>query len=397
MSFITKKIPSQVIAIADIGSYKIRVGICEFHGQELTLIGYGEKKQNIGDMSGQDIHSLPGVANTFCEAIKKAEKNAHTQIQNIVMNIPFDELFSAYETVEYTRKDNTFPIDQNELQNIIDYIEFHALKQQYRYIDRQYGYSSSQIDLVLSSVQKLSIDGNTSRKILGKTGAHIQSSLLNMCIPKDKYQMIQTLESAINKKITQVIPSEFALLKLSKQQRNIVIIDVGSCSTSIIVKKDGAHIGIQKLPLGIGSLIQNIQKKYPKTHTDIITSLDGDLYTNEKKDFIEVFLDSLGITLKEILQNQNCPNKFFITGGGANRFLTRCVEYMNLHLYDIKHIGSIQLLHTKDLSPKDEAEASISRSNLNIYAMMKAASEFITRIPDPIEKSLKKTVEKIHE
>ena len=70
---------------------------------------------------------------------------------------------------------------------------------------------------------------------------------------------------------------------------------------------------------------------------------------------------------------------------------------MNLHLYDIKHIGSIQLLHTKDLSPKDEAEASISRSNLNIYAMMKAASEFITRIPDPIEKSLKKTVEKIHE
>jgi len=395
MNFITKKIPSQNIGIIDIGSHKIRAWICSFENKELKLIGYGEKRQNIWDMTGPEIHNIEGVCKSVSAAIEKAEKNGGIKIENIIINIPFDELFVGFNTLKYIRQDNEHKIDKTELQQIVDHIEFHALNKQYKHIIKEYGYQSDDVRLILSSVQEIHLDNIKTKKILGKVGSQIHASLVNICIPEVKYNLIHTIESATAKKILQIIPSEFALFKLSNNQNNIVIVDIGSCSTSIIVKKKGQLIGIKKLSVGIGHLISQIQQGHPKTHANIIKSLDSDLYADEKKEFLSILADVIGISLSEILGSQNCPNNFFITGWWANQFLKRFIQYMDLSPYAVNHTGSRKILSACDLSEHTDIHDDASRSNLGIYAMMIAAMEFVKKEYDPIEDSLKKTVEKL--
>ena len=396
MNFITKKIPTQYVGIIDIGSSKIRVGICSFENKELTLIGYGEKRQNIGDMTGTEVNNIKWVCDSVTSAIEKAEKNGGVKIENIIINIPFDELFVGFNKLEYIRQDNELEIDTSELQQIIDYVEYHSLKKQYDHIFSEYGYHSDDVRLILSSVQEIYLDDTKTKKILHKPWARIDVSLINICIPESKYELIHTIESATNKKILQIIPSEFALYKITNQQKSIVIIDIGSCSTSIIVKKKGQLIGIKKLSVGIGHLISRIQQTHPKTHTDIIRSLESDLYRNEKKESLSIFGDVIGISLFEILwSKKNCPSKFFITGWWANQFLTRFVQYMNLASYGIGQIGTTKIVSASQLREDGDIHDNSSKSNLGIYAMMMAAREFIKKQRDPVEDSLKKTVEKL--
>ena len=68
---------------------------------------------------------------------------------------------------------------------------------------------------------------------------------------------------------------------------------------------------------------------------------------------------------------------------------------MNLASYGIGQIGTTKIVSASQLREDGDIHDNSSKSNLGIYAMMMAAREFIKKQRDPVEDSLKKTVEKL--
>lgn len=85
MNFIKKEIEANIIGIIDIGTYKARVAITQYKNKDLTLIGYGEKRQE-NNYDGD--HTLQ-ICENISDGIKKAELDGNIKINDIIINIPF--------------------------------------------------------------------------------------------------------------------------------------------------------------------------------------------------------------------------------------------------------------------------------------------------------------------
>ena len=111
MNFTKKKIKPEIIWIIDIWTYKSRTAITKYHNKELELIWYWEKRQ---DFLNNYKENLSWIIKNIEDSIVKAEKNWNIKIKNIVLNIPFEEVFFEVTKINYIRKDTSKKIDDEE-------------------------------------------------------------------------------------------------------------------------------------------------------------------------------------------------------------------------------------------------------------------------------------------
>ena len=408
MNFTTNKIASKIIWIIDIGSYKIRVWICKFHNWEFELIWYWEKRQDFKHITAiQDFINIKSICENISHAIKKAEDNCRKSIptfsiiENIVLNIPFEEIFIESNTVNYKRKnydeniiDNWKIINKYELLNILKYITETSINKHYNKIYNISWYNKEDLRLIIWWITEILADNKSTQTLLKKSPKEIDISILNIFIPESKYEIINSIWRALNKNIIKIIPSEFALTKLFEKKKEIVIIDLWSFYTSIIVKKNNQILWIRKISIWIDSLIKKIKNNHKITYIEIINSIDKNLYNEEKEKFLLIFTNILIITLEEILEKYICPNNFFMTWWWSNNFVKKYLKNINLNKNNLKIAKSIDFIKPEiefieNSSEEISMNSNYSKSNLNIYAMMVSTLDFIKKENDPIEKSLK--------
>ncbi len=386
MPFTQKKIAPKIIWIIDIWSYKIRVWICKIFNNELNLIWYWEKRQNTDDIVMHEFVNLEWICENINAAIDKAENDSGTKIHDIIINIPFEEIFFETSKINHIRSNPKVEITKQELTQIMEDVETQALKKHYKHIRSTSGYTKKDIRLIIWGISEIKIDKEKSKKLLKLSPKEINISLLNIFIPEAKYETIQTIWRVLGKNIKKIIPTEFAITKLFKKKQDVVVIDLWSTQTSIIVKKDNKIVWVKKYAFGIDSLIKKIRQNYNRTKIEIIKTIDQNIYELEKKEFLEIFENILVISLEEILWETLCPSDFFMIGWWSNKFLRDYLTHTNLNQYNLKVAKDISFI-TPTIEYFDNIDSS--KSNLNIYAMMMSTLSFIKKEKDPIEESLK--------
>ena len=386
MPFTQKKIAPKIIWIIDIGSYKIRVWICKIYNNELNLIWYWEKRQNSDDIVMHEFVNLEWICDNINLAIEKAEIDAGIVIQDIIINIPFEEIFFETSQINHIRQNSKISIDKKELIEMMQDVEYQALKKHYKHIRSTSGYTKKDLRLIIWGISELKVDKQKTKKLLKLSPKEVNISLLNIFIPETKYETIQTIWRVLGKNIKKIIPSEFAITKLFKKKQDVVIIDLWSTQTSIIVKKDNKILWVEKHAFWIDSLIKKIRQNYNRTKIEIINTIDQDIYELEKKEFLEIFENILVISLEEILWETICPSDFFMIWGGSNKFLRDYLSQANLNQHNLKVAKDISFI-TPTIEYFDNIDSS--KSNLNIYSMMMSTLSFIKKEKDPIEESLK--------
>lgn len=390
MSFLRKKIEAKIIWIIDIGTYKIRVAITKYKNKDLDLLWYGEKRSFIiGYSNINESMTTKQICEHIWDGIQKAEINANTKIEEIIINIPFQELFFEFSKVNYIRKNTKTPINKEELNQIIENLKEISLRKAFQNIQKNNSYPKEQLKLIISNISNILLDKKENTKLCWQNPREINISILNIFIPVDKYKFIKSIWNILEKKVVRIIPSEYSIAKLDYNQKDVIILDIGSSHTSIIVKIQNNIIWVKKISVGINDLIKEIQKSYNKTKIDIINSIDEWIYLKEKKEFLEIFKDILIISLEEILWDTLCPHNFFMLWGGSNKFIKKFLEELDLNQTNLKIIQKIWFI-----TPNIEylSDVNSSKSNLNIYSMMKCALEFIKREKNPIEDSLKEAM-----
>jgi len=401
VNFKRNEITAQYIWIIDIWTYKIRVWICKILNRNVELIWYWEKRQDINDIDLLEIKNLESVCQNIKQAIEKAQNDAKIKIEDFMINVISPNLFFESSKINYVRENDSI-IDEKEAYDILKNLESQAFRNHYKRIKNSTWYNKSDLKLIISDVLNLSIDSeNNNRNIIWTNPKNIWLSILNIFITENKFEFKEYIWKYLKKNIINIIPSEFALLSLFQEKENVIIIDLWNSHTSIIVKKDNFVLWAKKLSFWIWDLIKKIRKNYNLTRIDIINSIDTENFLNEKTEFLEIFKDIIAISLEDILKDEVCPENFFMVWWWANRFIKNYLQSTNFNNYNLKIAKNISFISPKidfidDKITENPEWIDSVKSNINIYAMIKTALDFIKKDKSKIERTLKEIIEEIH-
>jgi hypothetical protein len=397
MNFIKKEIKPKIVAVIDIWTYKIRVWICKIINRDVELVWYWEKRQDEEYIIMQEFQNLEWISENISEAIKKAEIDWKIEVNDIIINLPTENLFFEFSKINHIRENTEIAIDDNELYEIMNIIESLALKKHFKNIKDNSWFKKSDLKLLISNISNILIDNQFTKELVWTNPKEVNISLLNVFIPESKYETVTYIEKSIWKNIINIIPSEFAITWLFKDIKDVVIIDLWNLHTSIIVKKDNSILWAKKLSFWINDLIKQIRKNYNLTKNDIIQSIDLDRFVIEKTEFLSIFKDILTIALEEILWKKVCPNDFFMVWWWANKFVKNYLSNIDFNGSSLKIVWNISFICPKIDFLDNKVENNpdwidSAKSNINIFAMIKTTLDFIKKDKNKIERTLKKVI-----
>lgn len=400
MSFTQKHIPAKTLCIIDIGSYKLRACAAKFKNKEIEILAYSEKRQDISFFANNECLNLPGLCENVASLIKIIERKLDMRFDDIVINYPFWELFVGSKQINYKRKHAHKKIDSNELIDILSSVEKLCLNHLASSIDKFYGLSQKDVQILLSRVNSISLDGKKHDKIIGQEWENMKISLLNAFIPSLKHKLITQIGSVLGKNIYRILPSEYCISKIFPQ-KDIIIADLWATQTTLTLKINSDIVWISKLSIWINDLVSKISKKTKERKAEIIRKLSqDDCYIEEKEDFLSIWWESIWISLSELLSWKVCPKKMYLWGGGSNNdFIKNFVKQHDFRKYDIKMVKDIQLIN-EDLaevfsSMKNLKIDDIKKIPLDIYTLLHETNTIISREKDIISTCLKQAIKKL--
>lgn len=400
MSFTRKNIPAKTLCIIDIGSYKLRACGAKFKNREIEILSYKEKRQDISYFANNECLNLPGLCENIWSIIKILESDTDTKYKDIVINYPFWELFVWSKSINYKRKFPHKKIEQSELLEIFSSVEKLCLNTLAWEIDKFYGLSQKEVQILLSRVNSISIDSKKQSSIIGKEGENMKISLLNAFIPSLKHDLISQIWNVLNKNIYRILPSEYCISKVF-QQKNILIVNLWATQTTLTLKSEWEIVGISKVSIWINDLVNKIGKSTWNRKAEIIQHLwETDNYKTEKKDFLTIWWESLWITLAELLRWKVCPKKIYVWWGWANNtFIKDFLASHNFRQYDIKIVKDMDFVD-EDLadvfsSMKNLKLDDIQKIPLEVYTLLYETNIIISKEKDIISSCLKKAIKQL--
>lgn len=396
MNFKKISLSPTYLYIVDIGSYKIRVSACSFLNKRVSILGYTEKRQDTNNFINQECRDIIWLSENINQTLKKLEWEIGIDIEKVVVNFPFGELFVSTKKINYKRDFPHSPLKEEELEKIIQRAESISLRKLSEEIKEYSNLGKDELELILSRMNHVSIDGVEQERILGNEGINVRISLLNIFVPLSKYNLINHLGNIIEKKIVKILPTEFCITKLF-QEDSLVIINIWATQTSISIKKEKELIGVSKIGIGINDLLSKISENTHETKIEIIEKLDTGLYIQEKKDFLDIWTAWVLIGIKEIVEEDICPKEFFIFGGGGNNmFMKEALQKLDFHKHDIRIITPLHFLEVRKeeyiWSIVDTDSDIIDRMSLDSIALIIETNNLLIKEKDIVSESLKKVV-----
>lgn len=403
MSFIDKLIPSKKILVVDVGTYKVKAAICEQKDGNFEIVWYGEKRQELNDIIHWEIGNIEWICETIEKAFLKAAADSEANPKDMIINIPTQAIISEVNKINYKRDNKNSEIDLRELDEIIAKVENISLEKAKKSITEKTGYQDIDMKLIVSSINKISIDWQQVTNPIGFTGENISISTLNIFIPLSKYHLIQTIWTYLWKNIISIVPLEFSIPKLAEYTsltyEDLVFVDIWNTKTTIIVQKSGAITWFNRIDIWTSDLIKIIWEKTWDLSSNIIKKLDDNkTYMDEKKEFFSLWKEWFTIALKDVLWEETSPYKLFLTWGWNNLFMREFLENLdlakewlkslkvNFSVFSDKIIDEISYIKTEQLKDK---------TNINLLSLVICAKEIMNMKKDPVAEILKKVVKKI--
>ena len=351
MRFIKKLIQTKkIFTIVDIGTYKIRCNIVEIERDSVTILWYGEKKQEPWDFYFWEIQDIDNVSRNLGLAIKKAEKEANEQTKSIVINSATFKVFYSQQKLVYRREEETI-IKKNELKTILESLLF-SLKNDDRPLQSGV-YWTKDMKLVLWNIRSIVVDGKKVSNLLNQYGKDMEIVMNQFFMEMWKYAQLRKLAQTVWKKVELVLPYENTikdLVNTLSSSKDYVVINIWNAKTHIVIVRDENIIASSYFNIGIGELIDNISSKYKITNIKAIKTIDTEwTYETEKKQFYDIWESAFKICLEDALWNGVCPYEIYMFGGWYNKFIEENMKNISFSWTQIKLEKWIEI---KKIDPK---------------------------------------------
>ena len=398
-NFKKKNINSEILAIADIWSYKIKIAIIKILKDKIELLSFSEKRQSIWDIENNQIQNLDSVCENISLAIKKAEEKAQVKTDSLIINSTFSQSFLESKKINYKRKNNK-QIDKEELKIILEEVEKKVIKSNIKNIEANFLQSKNNLELIINHISNIYIDWKNTDNILWENWEKISFFITNIFLQKNSLENINYIEKYLNKKIIKIIPEEFSLTRLWEKQKDVVIIDIWNSSSYIIIKNEKWDIiWARKVNIWIEKLVNKIKKNSSLTRSEIIKKIDRDDFAKqEKKEFLEIFSFILIEAIKSIIKDKVCTNNFFILWWWWNNsFFKNYFKKINFTKFDLKISGNIKFIlpDVKKIAKIENVEEILNKSNLNLISLILSYKFLLDKKQNLIENLASKIIKNL--
>jgi len=330
-----KKAPDDEYIVAlDIGTEFVKALIAKLNDDELEIVGVGRARQDVSDMHSGAIADIAGVVRNCEEALAQAEEEAGLQAKHVVIGIAGELVKGVTDTIRYRRPQPDRPLDDAEMEFIIEKVQERAQIKAQKQIALETGNSEVDVKLVNSALVGIHIDGYKVSNPIGFQGRDVAVQIYTAFAPMVHIGALERVASELSLELLAVAAEPFAVSRSvlgndGNSNFTAILADVGGGTTDIAVVNDGGVEGTKMFGIGGRSFTQTIASELNLSYKDaekLKVNINHDqIKPTVKKDVnealdktLEVWIAGVELALSEFDSVDHLPNRILLCGGGSS-------------------------------------------------------------------------------
>ena len=322
------------IVALDIGTEFVKALVAEIDGDEIRVIGVGRARQSVADMHSGAIADIASVVQNCENALIEAEDQAEIQAKKAVIGIAGELVKGATNTIKYRRPQPNRPLDEAEMEFIIDKIQERAQLKAQREIALETGNQEAEIKLVNSAIVGIHIDGYKVSNPIGFQGKDVSIQIYTAFAPTVHIGAIERVANELALDLIAVAAEPFAVARSvvgsdSSSNFTAILADVGGGTTDIAVVNDGGVEGTKMFGIGGRSFTNQIANELSLSYKNA-EKLKINLSNEKLKSTIakqaidaidntlDVWISGVELALSDFENVDYLPSKILLCGGGSS-------------------------------------------------------------------------------
>ena len=322
------------IVALDIGTEFVKALIAQLEGDELSIIGVGRARQEVSDMHSGAIADIAGVVRNCEEALAQAEDQAGLQAKRVVIGIAGELVKGVTDTIRYRRPQPDRPLDDAEMEFIIEKVQERAQLKAQKQIGLETGNDEVEVKLVNSALVGIHIDGYKVSNPIGFQGRDVAVQIYTAFAPMVHIGALERVADELSLELLAVAAEPFAVSRSvlgsdASSNFTAILADVGGGTTDIAVVNDGGVEGTKMFGIGGRSFTQTIATDMNLSYKDaekLKVNIDhSNIKASVKKEVdealdktLEVWIAGVELALSEFDSVDHLPNRILLCGGGSS-------------------------------------------------------------------------------
>lgn len=330
-----KKEPNEDYLVAlDIGTEFVKALIAKLDGEDLQIVGVGRARQDVSDMHSGAIADIAGVVRNCEEALAQAEEQAGLQAKRVVIGIAGELVKGVTDTIRYRRPQPDRPLDDAEMEFIIEKVQERAQGKAQQQIALETGNDEVEVKLVNSALVGIHIDGYKVSNPIGFQGRDVAVQIYTAFAPMVHIGALERVAQELSLDLLAVAAEPFAVSRSvlgsdGNSNFTAILADVGGGTTDIAVVNDGGVEGTKMFGIGGRSFTQTIASDMNLSYKDaekLKVNIDHEqIKATVKKEVnealdktLEVWIAGVELALSEFDSVDHLPNRILLCGGGSS-------------------------------------------------------------------------------
>lgn len=331
---------SDYIVALDIGTEYVKALIARIDGEEIQIIGAGRVHQQISDMHSGAIADIAGVVANCEEALTEAEDQAGLQAKRVVIGIAGELVKGVTNTIKYRRPQPDKPLDNSEMEFIIEKVQERAQVKAQQQIALETGNDDVEVKLVNSALVSIHIDGYKVSNPIGFQGRDVAVQIYTAFAPMVHIGALERVAEELSLDLVAVAAEPFAVSRSvlgndANTNFTAILADIGGGTTDIAVVNDGGVEGTKMFGIGGRSFTRTIAGELDINY-DAAEKLKVNIDNENVKDTVEkdvndaidktldVWMAGVELALSDFEASDHLPSRILLCGGGAS--LKRLVD-----------------------------------------------------------------------
>ncbi len=324
----------QHIVALDIGTEFVKALIAKLDGEEMKIVGAGRVRQQPSDMYSGAIADIAGVVQNCEDALAEAEEQAGLQAKRVVIGIAGELVKGVTNTIRYRRPQPDRPLDEAEMEFIIEKVQERAQGKAQKQIALETGNEDVEVKLVNSALVSIHIDGYKVSNPIGFQGKDVAVQIYTAFAPMVHIGALERVANELALDLLAVAAEPFAVSRSvlgndASSTFTAILADVGGGTTDIAVVNDGGVEGTRMFGIGGRSFTNTIASEMDLSYgaaEKLKVNLGNDkIKPSVKKEAaaaidktLEVWLAGVELALSEFDSVDHLPNRILLCGGGSS-------------------------------------------------------------------------------
>lgn len=318
----------------DIGTEFVKALIAKVSDETLEIVGVGRARQEVSDMHSGAIADIAAVVRNCEEALAEAEEMAGLQAKKAVIGIAGELVKGMTNTIKYRRPQPDRPLDEAEMEFIIEKVQERAQGKAQQQIALETGNQDVEVKLVNSALVSIHIDGYKVSNPIGFQGRDVAVQIYTAFAPMVHIGALEHVAEDLALELLAVAAEPFAVSRSvlgtdASSNFTAILVDVGGGTTDIAVVNDGGVEGTKMFGIGGRSFTRTLMADMDLNYSDaekIKVNINHDKIKSsvrQKADkainkTLEVWLGGVELALSEFDSVDHLPNRILLCGGGAS-------------------------------------------------------------------------------